>query len=86
MLLNQQHKRKKRRRRQMHKIKKLKMQIMRYNPKTNDIPYSVTYKVPYHEQTYLLDALRYIKDHLAPDLSCRLSSLYCKKRLLLYDD
>ncbi|MGP1955242.1 MAG: 2Fe-2S iron-sulfur cluster-binding protein, partial [Arsenophonus sp. NC-QC1-MAG3] len=57
----------------MTKIKKLKIEIMRYNPETNDAPYSVTYKVPYDEQTSLLDALSYIKDHLSPDLSYRWS-------------
>lgn len=53
----------------MAKMKKLKMEIMLYNPETDDVPYSVTYEVPYDEQTSLLDALGYVKDHLAPELS-----------------
>ncbi|MGP1956323.1 MAG: succinate dehydrogenase/fumarate reductase iron-sulfur subunit [Arsenophonus sp. NC-PE1-MAG3] len=57
----------------MAKIKKLKIEIMRYNPENNYAPYSVTYKVPYDEQTSLLDALSYIKDNLSPDLSYRWS-------------
>lgn len=41
----------------MAKMKTLKMEIMRYNPETDDVPYPVTYEVPYDEQTSLLDAL-----------------------------
>ncbi|MDR8295636.1 2Fe-2S iron-sulfur cluster binding domain-containing protein, partial [Acinetobacter baumannii] len=36
-------------------------------------PHSAFYDVPYDEQTSLLDALGYIKDNLAPDLSYRWS-------------
>lgn len=54
-------------------MKHVKMEVMRYNPETDDAPHFVTYDVPYDEQTSLLDALGYIKDNLAPDLSYRWS-------------
>ncbi len=69
--MKQQLKSKQRRPSKMDKIKKLKIEIMRYNPETNDVQYSVTYEVPYDEHTSLLEALGYIKDYLAPDLSYR---------------
>lgn len=47
--------------------------ITRYNPETDSQPHDVNYSVPYDEQTSLLDALGYIKDNLAPDLSYRWS-------------
>ncbi|MDN8542163.1 MULTISPECIES: succinate dehydrogenase/fumarate reductase iron-sulfur subunit [Erwinia] len=47
--------------------------IQRYNPETDKAPYFVTYPVPWDEQTSLLDALGYIKDNLAGDLSFRWS-------------
>ncbi|NMR95250.1 fumarate reductase iron-sulfur subunit, partial [Vibrio parahaemolyticus] len=53
----------------MDDMKHLKMEIMRFNPETDNEPHLVTYDVPYDEQTSLLDALGYIKDNLAPDLS-----------------
>lgn len=57
----------------MDDMKHLKMEIMRYNPETDNEPHLVAYDVPYDEQTSLLDALGYIKDNLAPDLSYRWS-------------
>lgn len=57
----------------MAEMKMLKMSVMRYNPETDNEPHAVTYQVPYDEQTSLLDALGYIKDNLAPDLSYRWS-------------
>ena len=57
----------------MAEMKMLKMSVMRYNPETDNEPHHVTYQVPYDEQTSLLDALGYIKDNLAPDLSYRWS-------------
>ncbi len=52
----------------MTKIKKLKMEMIRYNLEINHVPHSVTYEVPYDEQTSLLEVLGYIKDNLAADL------------------
>ena len=54
-------------------IKTLKMEVMRYNPEQDSEPYFETFDVPYNTQTSLLDALGYIKDNLAPDLSYRWS-------------
>jgi len=51
------------------KTHSLKVEIMRYNPETDSAPHPVVYDVPYDETTSVLDALGYIKDHLAPDLS-----------------
>lgn len=49
------------------------MEIIRYNPETDDVLYSVSHELPYDEQTSLLDALGYVNDHLAPELSYRWS-------------
>ena len=57
----------------MAKTHSLKVEIMRYNPETDSAPHPVVYDVPYDETTSVLDALGYIKDHLAPDLSYRWS-------------
>jgi len=46
---------------------------MRYNPECDTELYFETFSVPYDEQTSLLDALGYIKDNLALDISYRLS-------------
>ncbi|MBV4368557.1 succinate dehydrogenase/fumarate reductase iron-sulfur subunit [Erwinia phyllosphaerae] len=47
--------------------------IQRYNPETDTAPHVETFNVPFDEQTSLLDALGYIKDNLAGDLSFRWS-------------
>jgi fumarate reductase iron-sulfur subunit len=57
----------------MAEMKVLNIEVMRYNPEQDSAPHFVTYPVPYDEQTSLLDALGYIKDNLAPDLSYRWS-------------
>ncbi len=57
----------------MAEMKKLKVEVVRYNPEVDTAPHSAFYDVPYDEQTSLLDALGYIKDNLAPDLSYRWS-------------
>ena len=57
----------------MAEMKILKMEVMRYNPEQDAEPHFVTYDVPYDETTSLLDALGYIKDNLAADLSYRWS-------------
>lgn len=57
----------------MAEMKNLKVEVVRYNPETDTAPHSAFYEVPYDETTSLLDALGYIKDNLAPDLSYRWS-------------
>ncbi len=57
----------------MAELKSRKVEIMRYNPETDSAPHPVVYDVPLDETTSLLDALGYIKDNLAPDLSYRWS-------------
>ncbi|UJD77217.1 succinate dehydrogenase/fumarate reductase iron-sulfur subunit [Photorhabdus luminescens] len=51
----------------------LRVEVMRYNPESDHKPHFIAYEIPYDEQTSLLDALGYIKDNLAPDLSYRWS-------------
>lgn len=50
-----------------------KIDIMRYNPERDRLPRHEIFDVPWDEQTSLLDALGYIKDNLAYDLSYRWS-------------
>lgn len=57
----------------MAELKSRKVEVMRYNPETDSAPHPVVYDVPFDEATSLLDALGYIKDNLAPDLSYRWS-------------
>ncbi|CAJ0996510.1 Fumarate reductase iron-sulfur subunit [Sodalis praecaptivus] len=51
----------------------LTVQIQRYDPEKDRAPHWESYQVPWDEQTSLLDALGYIKDHLAADLTFRWS-------------
>ncbi len=57
----------------MAEMKNLKIEVVRYNPEVDTAPHSAFYEVPYDATTSLLDALGYIKDNLAPDLSYRWS-------------
>ncbi|AXF77415.1 succinate dehydrogenase/fumarate reductase iron-sulfur subunit [Erwinia tracheiphila] len=57
----------------MSELPRCKIEIQRYNPETDKKPHSAFFDVPWDEQTSLLDALGYIKDHLAYDLSYRWS-------------
>ncbi|WP_261822412.1 succinate dehydrogenase/fumarate reductase iron-sulfur subunit, partial [Pragia fontium] len=57
----------------MSEMKTLKVEVMRYNPEHDTAPHFEAYDVPYDASTSLLDALGYIKDNLAPDLSYRWS-------------
>lgn len=50
-----------------------KVTIQRYNPEADRVPRREIFDVPWDEQTSLLDALGYIKDNLAYDLSYRWS-------------
>ncbi|RWR02852.1 fumarate reductase [[Pantoea] beijingensis] len=57
----------------MTELSTLKIEVQRYNPEKDAAPYGERYEVPYDAQTSLLDALGYIKDNLAFDLSWRWS-------------
>ncbi len=58
----------------MAEMKNLKIEVVRYSYQEVDTaPHSAFYEVPYDATTSLLDALGYIKDNLAPDLSYRWS-------------
>ena len=49
------------------------LEILRYCPETESEPRFQTYRVPYHEDWVVLDALNYVKDHLDGTLSYRWS-------------
>ncbi len=57
----------------MADLKTMKVEVMRYNPEHDSEPYFQSFNVPYDEATSVLDALGYIKDNLASDLSYRWS-------------
>ena len=57
----------------MTKRPTLNISIQRYHPERDNTPYNEHFSVPWDEQTSVLDALGYIKDHLAPDLAWRWS-------------
>lgn len=57
----------------MSSDKIMRVEIMRYLPETDAEPHLESYAVPYDQTTSVLDALSYIKDNLAPDLSYRSS-------------
>jgi fumarate reductase iron-sulfur subunit len=49
------------------------LEVLRYRPETESEPRFQTYRVPYHEDWVVLDALNYVKDHLDATLSYRWS-------------
>lgn len=57
----------------MSNQKIMKIDIVRYLPESDTAPHIETFDVPYDQTTSVLDALSYIKDNLAPDLSYRSS-------------
>lgn len=57
----------------MSDVKTIKVEVMRYNPEVDTTPHLQAFYIPYDNSTSVLDALSYIKDHLAPDLSYRWS-------------
>lgn len=57
----------------MADLKKMKLQISRYNPEKDSAPYLQTFEVPWDPSTAFLDALAYIKDELDPSLAYRSS-------------
>ncbi len=50
-----------------------RLEVMRYQPERDSEPYFDTFDVPFDSTMSILDALAYIKDYLAPDLSYRSS-------------
>ena len=57
----------------MSDIKRRQIDILRYNPEADRIPRNEIFDVPWDDTTSLLDALGFIKDNLAFDLSYRWS-------------
>lgn len=57
----------------MSEIARCKITVQRYNPESDKVPRHGTFDVPWDDQTSLLDALGFIKDNLAFDLSYRWS-------------
>ena len=49
------------------------LEVMRYQPQRDEQPYFERYEVPYNDTTSVVDALSYVKNYLAPDLSFRSS-------------
>ncbi len=52
---------------------RIKYQVLRYRPETDDAPHFETYDVPWRHETSVLDGLNYIRDNICPDLSYRSS-------------
>ncbi len=53
--------------------KMMTIKILRYRPEIDNEPFLQQYEVPYTDDTSILDALQYIKDHLDGTLSWRWS-------------
>lgn len=53
--------------------RKIELEVLRYNPETDDEPKLQAYSVPCPEEWVVLDALNYVKDHLDTTLSYRWS-------------
>jgi fumarate reductase iron-sulfur subunit len=51
----------------------VELEILRYDPDTDDAPRFQTYTVPYHEDWVILDAINYVKEELDRTLSYRWS-------------
>jgi len=51
----------------------VELEIFRYNPETDSEPGLQHYRVPYHKDWLVLDAINYVKDHLDRTLSYRWS-------------
>ncbi|HVI50613.1 MAG TPA: succinate dehydrogenase/fumarate reductase iron-sulfur subunit [Candidatus Sulfotelmatobacter sp.] len=49
------------------------LEVLRYNPETDQEPYFQTYTVPYHDDWVVLDALNHVKDHIDATLTYRWS-------------
>ena len=57
----------------MSELARRKITVQRYNPESDKVPRHEIFDVPWDDQTSLLDALGFIKDNLAFDLSYRWS-------------
>lgn len=53
--------------------RQIELEILRYNPETDNEPKFQTYSVPCQEEWVVLDALNYVKDHLDTTVSFRWS-------------
>jgi fumarate reductase iron-sulfur subunit len=51
----------------------VELEILRYDPDTDEVPRFQTYTVPYHEDWVILDAINYVKEELDRTLSYRWS-------------
>lgn len=51
----------------------IELEVFRYRPEIDDQPFYQSYKVPYHKDDVVLDALNYVKDHIDGTLSYRWS-------------
>ncbi len=51
----------------------IELEILRYNPDTDEAPWKQTFTVPCQEEWVVLDAINYVKDHLDSSLSYRWS-------------
>jgi succinate dehydrogenase/fumarate reductase-like Fe-S protein len=47
------------------------LKIFRYNPVTDQVPFYVTYEVPFQEGLLLLTAIKYVRDHIDDTLAFR---------------
>jgi fumarate reductase iron-sulfur subunit len=54
-------------------VRRLEIEILRYDPEQDDEPYFQIYQVPCQEEWVILDAINYIKDNLDRSLSYRWS-------------
>lgn len=57
----------------MSELARCKITVQRYNPESDKVPRHEIFDVPWDDKTSLLDALGFIKDNLAFDLSYRWS-------------
>ncbi len=53
--------------------REIQLEVLRYNPETDDKPWFQRYDVPCQNEWVVLDALNHVKDHLDPTLSYRWS-------------
>ncbi len=53
--------------------REIEMEVLRYHPEHDDEPHYQTYRVPFSDDTSVLQGLQYIKDHLDGSLAFRWS-------------
>ena len=54
-------------------VRQIEIEILRYDPDKDEVPYFQTYQVPCQEEWVILDAVNYIKDNIDRTLSYRWS-------------